>query len=273
MSTSKKWNDAMIGRYYSVLGRVPDKDNIKEIAKRDDLLLSDTFVNRCDDLLLSDAFVNRRDDLLLSDLMNFSQLTSPEISSLSLFSLVFLRFFALPSRRLAAILEVPTDLGFRIRSAGAVQEKKMTALSSTSCLHSLAGQERYFLSCKTSEFSKPLFINPSLKKPIFSVLFCLKQSDREERQIQQESRRVEEEEYWIVTALRSKYNEIVIVDTVDARYLLLDSTKNAHSVINKGGQNWTGRVCKLPIVPDGPIAICEILGFSLETNSIVLFHI
>ncbi|CAF2108672.1 unnamed protein product [Brassica oleracea var. botrytis] len=33
MSTSKKWNDAMIGRYYSVLGRVPDKDNIKEIAK------------------------------------------------------------------------------------------------------------------------------------------------------------------------------------------------------------------------------------------------
>ncbi|KAG2238443.1 hypothetical protein Bca52824_092323 [Brassica carinata] len=223
MSTSKKWNDAMIGRYYSVLGRVPDKDNIKEIAK----------CLKARSEILNNIGKKKKKK-------NFSQLTSPEISSLSLFSLVFLRFFALPSRRLAAILEVPTDLGFRIRSAGAVQEKKMTALSSTSCLHSLAGQERYFLSCKTSEFSKPLFINPSLKKPIFSVLFCLKQSDREERQIQQESRRVEEEEYWIVTALRSKYNEIVIVDTVDARYLLLDSTKNAHSVINKGGQNWTG---------------------------------
>lgn len=104
----------------------------------------------------------------------------------------------------------------------------MAALSSTSCLHSLAGHERYFLSCNSPQFSKPLFINPSLKKPRFSVPFCIKQSDREERQIQQESSRVEEEEeeeeYWVVTAVRSKYNEIVIVDTVDSRYLLLDST-------------------------------------------------
>ncbi|KAF8087377.1 hypothetical protein N665_0588s0044 [Sinapis alba] len=145
----------------------------------------------------------------------------------------------------------------------------MAALSSTSCLHSLAGHERYFLSCNSPQFSKPLFINPSLKKPRFSVPFCIKQSDREERQIQQESSRVEEEEeeeeYWVVTAVRSKYNEIVIVDTVDSRYLLLDSTKNAHSVINKGGENWTGSywdefASLPPIVPDGPIAIYGLGG-------------
>lgn len=104
----------------------------------------------------------------------------------------------------------------------------MAALSSTSCLHSLAGHERYFLSCKTSQFSKPSFIKPSLKKPRFSVPFCIKQSDRDQKQIQQESSREEDkeddEDYWVVTAVRSKYNEIVIVDTVDARYLLLDST-------------------------------------------------
>ncbi|CAN7134296.1 unnamed protein product [Brassica rapa subsp. narinosa] len=145
----------------------------------------------------------------------------------------------------------------------------MAALSSTSCLHSLAGHERYFLSCKTSQFSKPSFIKPSLKKPRFSVPFCIKQSDREERQIQKESSREEdkeeEEDYWVVTAVRSKYNEIVIVDTVDARYLLLDSTKNAHSVINKGGDNWTDSywdefASLPPIVPDGPIAIYGLGG-------------
>ncbi|KAJ0248036.1 hypothetical protein HA466_0164040 [Hirschfeldia incana] len=141
----------------------------------------------------------------------------------------------------------------------------MAALSSTPCLHSLAGHERYFLSCKTSQFSKPLFLNPSLKKLSFSLPLCIKQSDREERQIQQESSREEvkeeeEEDYWVVSAVRSKYNEIVIVDTADARYLLLDSTKNAHSVINKGGDNWTDAywdefASLPPIVPDGPIAI------------------
>lgn len=145
----------------------------------------------------------------------------------------------------------------------------MAALSSTSCLHSLAGHERYSLSCKTPQFSKPLFINPSLKKTRFSVPCCIQQSDRDQKQTQQESRRVEEDEeeedYWVVAAVRSKYNEIVIVDTADARYLLLDSTKNAHSVINKGGENWTDAywdefASLPPIVPDGPIAIYGLGG-------------
>lgn len=32
-STSKTWDDAMIFRYYSVLGRVSDESDIKEIAR------------------------------------------------------------------------------------------------------------------------------------------------------------------------------------------------------------------------------------------------
>ncbi|KAL1193596.1 hypothetical protein V5N11_015523 [Cardamine amara subsp. amara] len=145
----------------------------------------------------------------------------------------------------------------------------MAALSSSmaiSCLHSHSRYKNCFLS---SQFSKPLFINPSQKKPRFSISFCLKQSDRNERQIEQESGREEdkeeEEDYWVVTAIRSRYNEIVIVDTVASRYLLLDSTKNVHSVINKGGQNWTGSywdefASLPPIIPNGPIAIYGLGG-------------
>ncbi|XP_013601462.1 PREDICTED: uncharacterized protein LOC106308904 [Brassica oleracea var. oleracea] len=141
----------------------------------------------------------------------------------------------------------------------------MAALSSTSYLHSLVGNERHFFSCKTSQFSKPLSISPSLNKPRFSVPFCTKQSDRDQKLTKQESKKNEEkEDYWVVIAIRSKYNEIVIVDTVDARYLL-DSTKKTHSAINKGGENWTDSywdefASLPPIVPDGPIAIYGLGG-------------
>ena len=93
-----------------------------------------------------------------------------------------------------------------------------------SSLHSLSRYENCFLS---SQFSKPLFLNQSQNKPRFSISFCLKQSNHDERQIQQDSAKEEEEEeeeYWVVTAVRSRYNEIVIVDTASSRYLLLDST-------------------------------------------------
>ncbi|ESQ39535.1 hypothetical protein EUTSA_v10001195mg [Eutrema salsugineum] len=138
-----------------------------------------------------------------------------------------------------------------------------------SCLHSHSRNESCFLSYKTSQFSKPLFINPSLKKPRSLISFCLKQSDLDDKKIQQDSSREEdkeeEEDYWVVTAVRSRYNEIVIVDTAASRYLLLDSTKNVHSVINKGGQNWTGSywdesATLPPIIPNGPIAIYGLGG-------------
>ncbi|KFK31628.1 hypothetical protein AALP_AA6G137400 [Arabis alpina] len=95
------------------------------------------------------------------------------------------------------------------------------------------------------------------------------QSDSDENQVQQESSKgvdeEEEEKYWVLTAVRSRYNEIVIIDTLASRYLLLDSTKNVHSVINKGGQNWTGsywdECSSLPaIIPNGPIAIYGLGG-------------
>ncbi|KAG7604928.1 putative S-adenosyl-L-methionine-dependent methyltransferase [Arabidopsis thaliana] len=135
-----------------------------------------------------------------------------------------------------------------------------------SSLHSLSRYENCFLS---SQFSKPLFLNQSQNKPRFSISFCLKQSNHDERQIQQDSAKEEEEEeeeeYWVVTAVRSRYNEIVIVDTASSRYLLLDSTKNVHSVINKGGQNWTGSywdefASLPPIIPNGPVAIYGLGG-------------
>ncbi|CAI0546156.1 unnamed protein product [Linum tenue] len=47
-----------------------------------------------------------------------------------------------------------------------------------------------------------------------------------------------EESLQLVTAVRSKYNDIAIVDTPTARVLLLDSTHSVHSVLQKG-QKWT----------------------------------
>ncbi|KFK31627.1 hypothetical protein AALP_AA6G137300 [Arabis alpina] len=114
-----------------------------------------------------------------------------------------------------------------------------------------------------------MFVNPFLKKPRFSVSLCLKQNDSDEKQIQQESSKEvdeeEEEKYWVLTAVRSRYNEIVIIDTLASRYLLLDSTKNVHSVINKNGRNWTGSywdefASLPPIIPNGPIAIYGLGG-------------
>ncbi|XP_002526980.2 uncharacterized protein LOC8260364 [Ricinus communis] len=74
-----------------------------------------------------------------------------------------------------------------------------------------------------------------------------------------QEREEEEEEYKVLTAMRSSYNDIVIVDTAKARMLLLDSTHNVHSILNKG-QKWTGsywdEFASLPaIIPEGPIAI------------------
>ncbi|KAF9587201.1 hypothetical protein IFM89_039590 [Coptis chinensis] len=77
----------------------------------------------------------------------------------------------------------------------------------------------------------------------------------------------EEEEFQVLTALSTKYNDIVIVDTPKSRILLLDSTHNVHSIYNKGEGvlKWTGsywdEFASLPaIVPQGPIAILGLGG-------------
>ncbi|KAM0938747.1 putative S-adenosyl-L-methionine-dependent methyltransferase [Dioscorea sansibarensis] len=68
----------------------------------------------------------------------------------------------------------------------------------------------------------------------------------------------------VIAALQSQHNEIVVVDTPDSRVLLLDSTHNIHSMLNKE-QKWTGsywdEFVSLPaIVPPGPIAIFGLGG-------------
>uniref|UniRef100_A0A5B6YUK6 S-adenosyl-L-methionine-dependent methyltransferases superfamily protein n=1 Tax=Davidia involucrata TaxID=16924 RepID=A0A5B6YUK6_DAVIN len=74
----------------------------------------------------------------------------------------------------------------------------------------------------------------------------------------------DEQDFQVVTAVRSNYNDIMILDTPKSRMLLLDSTHNVHSIFNKG-QKWTGsywdEFASLPaIVPKGPIAIFGLGG-------------
>ncbi|XP_030553720.1 uncharacterized protein LOC115757568 [Rhodamnia argentea] len=76
----------------------------------------------------------------------------------------------------------------------------------------------------------------------------------------------DQEEFRVMAAVRSEYNDIVIVDTARSRFLLLDSTHNVHSTVNKGEDKWTGsywdEFASLPaIVPEGsPIAIFGLGG-------------
>nr|ACD56612.1 hypothetical protein [Gossypioides kirkii] len=75
----------------------------------------------------------------------------------------------------------------------------------------------------------------------------------------------EEENFQVLTAIHTQYNDILIVDTPQSRMLLLDSTHNVHSVLQKGDEKWTGSywdefVSLPPIVPEGPIAIYGLGG-------------
>lgn len=79
-------------------------------------------------------------------------------------------------------------------------------------------------------------------------------------QLGQEERDAEESPpYSVLAAIRSLHNEIVVVDTPESRVLLLDSTHNVHSMLNKE-EKWTDsywdEFASLPaIIPEGPIAI------------------
>ncbi|TYI98562.1 hypothetical protein E1A91_D01G222800v1 [Gossypium mustelinum] len=74
-----------------------------------------------------------------------------------------------------------------------------------------------------------------------------------------------EETFQVLTAIHTQYNDILIVDTPQSRMLLLDSTHNVHSVLQKGDEKWTGSywdefVSLPPIVTEGPIAIYGLGG-------------
>lgn len=73
------------------------------------------------------------------------------------------------------------------------------------------------------------------------------------------------EDIKVLTAVRSSYNDIMILETPDSRMLLLDSSQNVHSIFNKAGNKWTNSywdefATLPPIVPNGPIAIFGLGG-------------
>ncbi|EYU31224.1 hypothetical protein MIMGU_mgv1a019345mg [Erythranthe guttata] len=75
----------------------------------------------------------------------------------------------------------------------------------------------------------------------------------------------EEEEFHVLTSVQTSYNQIVILDTPNSRLLLLDSTHNVHSMLNKSISKWTGScwdefAVLPPVVPKGPIAIFGLGG-------------
>ncbi|XP_068635968.1 uncharacterized protein [Aristolochia californica] len=72
------------------------------------------------------------------------------------------------------------------------------------------------------------------------------------------------EELAVLFAMRSEYNDIVIVDSPKARYLLLDSTNNVHSIYNKV-EKWTDSywdefACLPAVIPQGPVALLGLGG-------------
>ncbi|KAL1536575.1 putative polyamine aminopropyl transferase [Salvia divinorum] len=74
----------------------------------------------------------------------------------------------------------------------------------------------------------------------------------------------QEDDFHVLTAIQTRHNNIVIVDTCESRLLLLDSTHNVHSMLNKESK-WTGsywdEFSALPaVVPPGPIAIFGLGG-------------
>ncbi|KAJ4842994.1 hypothetical protein Tsubulata_037861 [Turnera subulata] len=115
-----------------------------------------------------------------------------------------------------------------------------------------------------SDNNSTINTNKTLKTHFGRVLCNSNAQSNQQPKGEENIKEEEEEEYRVVTAVRSMHNDIIIVDTAKARFLLLDSTHNVHSVLNKG-QKWTGSywdefVTLPPIVPEGPIAIYGLGG-------------
>lgn len=82
--------------------------------------------------------------------------------------------------------------------------------------------------------------------------------------INEQEQQQEEEDYLVLTALRSEFNNIVILESEKTKVLLLDDSGNVHSIMYKG-QTWTNsywdEFSSLPaIIPNGPVAIFGLGG-------------
>ncbi|XP_019443668.1 PREDICTED: uncharacterized protein LOC109347968 isoform X3 [Lupinus angustifolius] len=82
---------------------------------------------------------------------------------------------------------------------------------------------------KSKAFSTSLFA----QKPLFSS-----SSSASSLSPQQQDGDDDEENFQVLTAMKTSYNDILIVDTPKSRMLLLDSSYNVHSVLYKE-QKWT----------------------------------
>ncbi|KAF5729255.1 hypothetical protein HS088_TW21G01416 [Tripterygium wilfordii] len=132
-------------------------------------------------------------------------------------------------------------------------------------VHSRYPQRRTVCSCSpfpsTSYFSKLSASRPCGGRKANASCYANRECNEEQKQVSEEE---EEEDYQVLTAVRSKYNDIVIVDTPKSRVLLLDSTHNVHSIINKDSKwtdsYWDDFAALPPIVPEGPIAMLGLGG-------------
>ena len=77
---------------------------------------------------------------------------------------------------------------------------------------------RSYNQSSTAESSVSLWLHNENRK------FKTKSSTADKQEVEM-NKEEEEEEYRVLTAIRSSYNDIVIVDTAQARMLLLDSTR------------------------------------------------
>ncbi|XP_051148253.1 uncharacterized protein LOC127263323 [Andrographis paniculata] len=73
-----------------------------------------------------------------------------------------------------------------------------------------------------------------------------------------------DDQFQVLMAMQSGYNNILVLDTPNSRLLLLDSTHNVHSMLNKAtkwtGSYWDEFATLPPVVPNGPIAILGLGG-------------
>lgn len=149
----------------------------------------------------------------------------------------------------------------------------MSCSSSSSILSTAISSKVHNFQAPSSRLALPIFhINhpsfsrsfSSLQKTKDTCIHALNASqiNPEEKQETQNA----EEDYQVLGAIRSNYNDIVVVDTLKSRFLLLDSTYNVHSIFNKDdSNNWTNAYWDEfstlpPIVPKGPIALYGLGG-------------
>ncbi|KAJ3682063.1 hypothetical protein LUZ60_014636 [Juncus effusus] len=85
----------------------------------------------------------------------------------------------------------------------------------------------------------------------------------------------EEQPFKVLLALKTQYNDgILVIDSPTSKYLLLDSSRNVHSMLNKEDL-WTGsywdEFASLPsVIPPGPIAL---LGLGAGTAAHIILNL